>query len=286
MHYQEWYSFINFWASFYPTSDKSQAQQGMFSIRLLNIGQPLALGIWELQSRAAVCCVVSFSRDLPQCFRAKLDARACLADTAAQHQPLKHTLFYDSDASILWYSFSWPKQFCDKNCQIMEKQKQFNFCIDKIGLCGCQQVGLNLQWELPADGVTVREIFLATLGIAHDDGLLISKPCFDEVHSLGHTTCLHQRWKNERSLHLLKRHIGPSDAVLVAHELPIAELKIQRIVRVREGLASPLANFTNKCVPQVSWEIASNAPRHLQCPSSTQAPCISRRLATCQALRL
>ena len=48
---------------------------------------------------------------------------------------------------------------------------------------------------------------------------------------------------------------GPSDAVLVAYELSITELMIQRIVRIWEGIASPLANLTNKFVPQVSWEI-------------------------------
>ena len=80
-----------------------------------------------------------------------------------------------------------------------------------------RQVKLILQ---PADGVPDQEILPATLGTAHDDGLLDSKPCFEEVHILEHTTCLHQRWKTERSLHRRKRHIGPSDAVLVAHELP------------------------------------------------------------------
>ena len=97
---------------------------------------------------------------------------------------------------------------------------------------------------------------------AHDDGLLNSRPCFEEVHILGHTTCLYQRWKNERLLCRLKRHIDPSDAVLVAYELCIIELKIQRTVRVWEGLASSLAHLTNKGVPQVSWEIASKAPAH------------------------
>ena len=96
---------------------------------------------------------------------------------------------------------------------------------------------------------------------AHDDGLFISKPCFEEVHILEHTTCLHQRWKNERSLHRRKRHIGPSDAVFVAYELPITELKIQRIVRACERFTSPLAHFTNKIVPQVSWEIALHTAR-------------------------
>ena len=37
----------------------------------------------------------------------------------------------------------------------------------------------------------------------------------------------------------LKRHIGPSDAVLVAYELCITELKIQRIVRVWGGTRQP-----------------------------------------------
>ena len=123
-----------------------------------------------------------------------------------------------------------------------------------------RQVKLILQ---TADGVPDQEILPAILGTAHDDGLFISKPCSEEVHILEHTTCLHQRWKNERSLHRLNRHIRPSDAVLVAYELPITELKIQRIVRVWEGFASPLAHLTNKSVPQVSWEIASKAPaRH------------------------
>ena len=51
-------------------------------------------------------------------------------------------------------------------------------------------------------------------------------------------------------------------SVLVAYELSINELKNQRIVRVWEGLASPLAHLTNKSVPQVSWEIVSKAPAH------------------------
>ena len=50
--------------------------------------------------------------------------------------------------------------------------------------------------------------------------------------------------------------------LLVAYELSITELKNQRIVRVWEGLASPLAHLTNKILPQVSWEIASKAPAH------------------------
>ena len=50
--------------------------------------------------------------------------------------------------------------------------------------------------------------------------------------------------------------------LLVAYELSITELKIQRIVRVLQGLASPLANLSNKSVPEVSWEIASKAPAH------------------------
>ena len=79
-----------------------------------------------------------------------------------------------------------------------------------------RQVKLILQL---ADGVPDQEIFPATLETAHDDGLLISKPCFEEVHILKHTICLHQRWKNERSLHRRKRHIGPSVAVFVAYEL-------------------------------------------------------------------
>ena len=120
-----------------------------------------------------------------------------------------------------------------------------------------RQVKLILQ---PADGVPDQEILPATLGIAHDDGLFTSKPCFEEVPNFG--TCLHQRWKNERSLHRFKRHVGPSDDVFVAYELSITELKIQKIFRVWEGLASPLANLTNKSVPQVSWEIASKAPAH------------------------
>ena len=49
-------------------------------------------------------------------------------------------------------------------------------------------------------------------------------------------------------------------AVLVAYELSTTELKIQRIVRVWEGLASALSNLTNKSKPQASWEIASKAP--------------------------
>ena len=79
-----------------------------------------------------------------------------------------------------------------------------------------RQVKLILQL---ADGVPDQEIFPATLETAHDDGLLISKPYFEEVHILKHTIYLHQRWKNERSLHRRKRHIGPSDAVFVAYEL-------------------------------------------------------------------
>ena len=110
----------------------------------------------------------------------------------------------------------------------------------------------------PADGVPDHEILPATLGIAHDDGLFNSEPCFEEVHILGDN--LHQRWETERSLRRLKRHIGPSDAVLVAYEQSITEPKIQTIVRVWEGLLSPFAHLTKKSVPQINWEIASKAP--------------------------
>ena len=76
----------------------------------------------------------------------------------------------------------------------------------------------------------IKRFFPQLSGIPHDDGLFISKSYFEDVHILEHTTCLHQRGKNKRSLHRLKRHIGPSDALLVAYELFITELKIQQIV--------------------------------------------------------
>ena len=38
----------------------------------------------------------------------------------------------------------------------------------------------------PADGVPDHEIIPATVGIAHVDGLFISKPCFEEIHILEH----------------------------------------------------------------------------------------------------
>ena len=87
----------------------------------------------------------------------------------------------------------------------------------------------------------------------HADSLLVVSQ--GEVHIPKDTTCLDQRWKNERSLHRLKRHIGPfrPRSVQAFHN----ELKNQRIVRVWEGLASPRAHLTNKSVPQVSREIAS-----------------------------
>ena len=94
----------------------------------------------------------------------------------------------------------------------------------------------------------IKKFFPQPLATAHDDGLFMSKLCFEEVHILEHTNLSAPEVEKRKIASSPQTpHLVPS--VLVAYELSINELENQRIFRVWEGLASPLAHLTIKSVP-------------------------------------